>query len=373
MQTARRHKSLALARFQHLQESPDQMHAPSNQHHDLFVPLPSLRASNVPTPRYRLLNTPLHLHDSRRIDPAPRVRQTPLHLQSLDSRRARVHTHEIGPVPFLLERDVSAEHGMREGLLVMERGSECAVEGSCEGISVAGLLVEEEDAGPFRGTGVRDLRGQPRAGDLDAFERVPAVDVPCDVLLATGLAAAGPAHLFETADELWWKFVVGLGILLADGDEVGFCDGYGEAGVGFLEVGGQAELDVLERWVSVNDMELCRDLVCALSEDLNGSGRVRGCKAWSASFHYSTLMPRNFLNGISQHSRVIDPQARDASDSRLDQDVRAIVFPTNAAFNYRSVDTLAHVRMICHQRQEPEVGWLRGYIWRLAFRRRGLL
>lgn len=45
-----------------------------------------------------------------------------------------------------------------------------------------------------------DLRRKPGGCDLDAFERVAAVDMPDYVFLAAGIAAAGPTDLFETAD-----------------------------------------------------------------------------------------------------------------------------------------------------------------------------
>ena len=101
------------------------------------------------------------------------------------------------------------------------------MEGCGEGVGVAGLLVEEEDAGSFafgfgrggsrrrRRRGKGDLRREPRCSEFDALERVPAIDVPCDVLLAAGLAPAGPAHLFQAADELGGKLVVGVTRLVA--------------------------------------------------------------------------------------------------------------------------------------------------------------
>ncbi len=92
---------------------------------------------------------------------------------------------------------------MGEGPRVLEGGGEGAVEGSGEGGGVARLLVEEEDAGGCCGVGGcgGDLGGEPGGGELDALERVAAVDVPGYVFLAAGFAAAGPVDLFETADE----------------------------------------------------------------------------------------------------------------------------------------------------------------------------
>lgn len=357
------------------------MHAPRHQHHDLLPAIPPLLRRNIPAPPHRLLDTPHHLHRSRGIDPAPRVRQTPLHLQPLDDGGAGVHAHEVGPEPFVFERGVGAEHGVREGPLVAEGGRQRGVEGDGEGVGVAGLLVEEEDAraapGAGLGLGRRKRRGdlgrEPQARELDALERVAAVDVPRDVFLAAGFAAAGPAHLFEAGDEFGREPVVALAVWRADGREVGFRDGDGEAGVGFLEVGGQAELDGLERGVSVDDVEIGGDRVRALAEDVDGGGRLRGCIARSARFHDSTFMPGDFFYGVPQQSRVIDPQTRNAGDGRPDKDVRAVVFSANAAFNYCSIDALAHVGMVCHQRQEPEVRRLRHCIWRLPFRPRCIL
>ena len=187
-------------------------------------------------------------------------------------RGAGVHTDEVGPVALLSERLVGAEDGVGEGFFVPEGRGEGAVEGLGEGVGVAGLLVEEEDAGSRvagggRGEGGRrrrrgrkrrwrrrrrrrrrgvDLGREPGACELDAFERVAAVNVPGDVVLAAGFAAAGPAYLFEAADECGREVGLALGIFVAEGGEVGVYDGDGEAGVGFLEVGGQAEFDVVE-------------------------------------------------------------------------------------------------------------------------------
>ena len=176
-----------------------------------------------------------------------------------------------------------------------------------------------------------------------------AVYIPCNILLAAGLAAAGPAHLFQAADEFGGELVVGFVGLVAQGGQLGVGDGYSEACVRLLEIGGEAKLDVVESRISINDVEFCWDLICALLEDLNGSWRLGSRETRSASFHYASFMPCDFLNGLSQHSRVIDPQAGDASGCRFDEYVGAIVFTANAAFDYRSIDMLAHVRVISHQ------------------------
>ena len=144
-----------------------------------------------------------------------------------------------------------------------------------------------------------------------------AVYIPCDILLVASLATAGPAHLFQAADKFGGELVVGFEGLVAYGGQLGVGDGYSEACVRMLEISGEAKLDVVESGISINDMEFSWDLICAFSEDLNGSWRLRSCEAWSASFHYASFMPCDFFNGVSQHSRVIDPQASDASDCRF--------------------------------------------------------
>ncbi len=262
---------------------------------------------------------------------------------------------------------------MCKRLLVVQRGRKGAVKGFGKRVGVAGLLVEEEDACSVPGLRGRDLRSEPGACYFDAFERVAAVHVPRNVLLAADFAAAGPAHFFKTADEFWRKLFVVLGIVPAESHEVSIRNGYSEAGVVFLEVGGQAKLDALKRRVPVDDIELCRDLIRALLEHLNGSWRLRSCETRSAGLHYPTLMPCNFFNGVPQHSRVIDSQTRDASDGGLDEDVRTIVFTADAAFDYSGIDALAHVCMIRHKGQESEVDRLGCVVWRLALRFRCLL
>ena len=234
------------------------------------------------------------------------------------------------------------------------------MEGFGEGVCVAGLLVEEEDARGFgfrfgfgvgrrRGRGRRDLGREPGSGEVDAFERVAAVYVPCYIFLAARLAAAGPAHLFQAADEFGGELVVGSVGPVAQGGQLGVGDGYGEACVCLLEIGGEAELDVVEGRISIDDVELCWDLICAFSEDLHGSWRLGSCETWSVGFHYAGFMPCDFLDGLSQHRRVIDSQAGDASGCGFDEYVRAIVFTANAAFDYRSIDMLAHVRVVSHE------------------------
>ena len=176
-----------------------------------------------------------------------------------------------------------------------------------------------------------------------------AVYIPCNILLAAGLAAAGPAHLFQAADELGGELVVGFVGLVAQGSQLGVGDGYSETCVCLLEIGGEAKLNVVESRISIDEVKFGWDLICAFSEDLNGSWRLGSCETWSARFHYASFMPCDLLNGVSQHSRVIDPQARDASDCRFDEYVRAIVFTANAAFDDRCIDMLAHVRVVSHE------------------------
>ena len=154
---------------------------------------------------------------------------------------------------------------------------------------------------------------------------------------------------------------------------MGIGDGYSEARVRLLEVGGESELDVVECGVSVNDVELRWDIICTLSEDLHGGWRLRGCETRSAGLHDPTLVPCDFPNGVSQHGRVVDSQASDARHCRFDQDVRAVVFTANAAFDYRGVDVFAHVRVVCHEGQEPEVGGFSSKICRLALGSRSIL
>lgn len=154
---------------------------------------------------------------------------------------------------------------------------------------------------------------------------------------------------------------------------MGISDSYCEACVCLLEVGGETELDSVECGVSVDDVDLRWDLIGALSEDLHGGWRLWGCEARSAGLHDPALMPCDLVNGFSQHGRVVDSQASDARHGRFDQDVCAIVFAANAAFDYRRVDILAHVRVVCHEGQEPEVGRFGSKICGLALGSRGIL
>lgn len=134
---------------------------------------------------------------------------------------------------------------MRKGPFVAECVGEGAVQRQREGRGVARLLVEEEDAfagaAARAGTGRRrwtsDLRGEPFGGFADAFERVAAVDVPGDAAFAAGFAAAGPLDLFEAALEFGGEGGGGEGAVAENAEVVGG-DFDGEAGVGFLEVGG---------------------------------------------------------------------------------------------------------------------------------------
>lgn len=79
------------------------------------------------------------------------------------------------------------------------------MQGPSEGGGVAGLLVEEEDAFAVAllsvGFLARDLGSEPFGGFADAFEGMPAVDMPSDAPLASSFAAAAPLDLFEAADE----------------------------------------------------------------------------------------------------------------------------------------------------------------------------
>ena len=192
------------------------------------------------------------------------------------------------------------------------------------------MLVEEEDADVVAGAGAgaiiiglggrrgrrrrrrgrrrgssesRDEGGEPRGRELDALERVSAVDMPCQVLLAADFTAAGPAHLFEPADEFGGERTgaVGCGanLTVAQGGELGLCDGDREAGVCFLEIGRETELDVVQGRVSVDHTERRWDLGGTLAEDVKGCWRLRSRQTRGAGFHDSAFMPCDFLNGVS--------------------------------------------------------------------------
>ena len=179
--------------------------------------------------------------------------------------------------------------------------------------------------------------------------------------------------MFQAADEFGGELVVGFVRLVAQGGQLGVGDGHCKACVCMLEIGGEAKFDGLKSRISIDDVEFGWDLICSFSEDLNGGWRLGSGETWSAGFHDAGFMPCDFVNGVSQHSRVIDPQASDASGCRFDEYVRAIVFTANAAFDYRSIDMLAHIRVISHESQESEVGWFGSKICRLALGSRGIL
>lgn len=46
---------------------------------------------------------------------------------------------------------------------------------------------------------------------------------------------------------------------------------------------------------------------------------------------------------------MIDSETRDAGDGGRDEDVGAVVFAADAAFDYGRVDALAHVGVVSHQ------------------------
>ncbi len=79
-------------------------------------------------------------------------------------------------------------------------------------------------------------------------------------------------------------------------------------------------------------------------------------------------MPCYFLDGVAKHVDMIDAQACDPCNSRGDDDVGGIIFPTDTAFNDCRVNPLTHVRVECHKGQETEVDGLRGGIsWQALY------
>lgn len=119
------------------------------------------------------------------------------------------------------------------------------MEGASEGVGIAGLLVEDEDSLAY-GTlfggaswGVADVLGEPLPHQLDALERVAAVDAPGDAVFVAGFAAAAPFDGLEALFEVVVQGCVGDVGEAPLGEEV-LGDGDCEGGVGLLEGGREA-------------------------------------------------------------------------------------------------------------------------------------
>lgn len=201
---------------------------------------------------------------------------------------------------------------MREGAAVIEGVGEGAMQGAGESSGVARLLVEDEDrfwpgfvARGRVGNGWfvdGDLGREPLGGDVDTLKRVAAVDIPGDVRLASGFAPAGPLDVLEAGDESGWE---GRGggvcweVGVAEGAEVGSGDGDCEAGVCFLEVGGEAQFDGVELRVAVDEVQVSAFFVCALPEDGHGCFGLRDGEGGRAGFHDAGFVPGYFFDGAA--------------------------------------------------------------------------
>lgn len=91
-----------------------------------------------------------------------------------------------------------------------------------------------------------------------------------------------------------------------------------------------------------------------------------------AGLHDAGFVPGNFLDGVPEDLGVVDAEAGDAGDTGVDDDVRAVVFPTDAAFNDGRVNAFAHVGVEGHQGQEAEVGRFRAFVGWFSSRSRAL-
>lgn len=110
----------------------------------------------------------------------------------------------------------------------------------------------------------------------------------------------------------------------------------------------ETEGDGLEGWVFGNDGQLDGFLFRALEEDDFRRCRLGDGICGCPGLHYSGLVPGNFFNGVAEDLDVVDAEACDANDAGGEDDVCAVVFAADPAFDDGCVDAFANVGVEGH-------------------------
>lgn len=107
--------------------------------------------------------------------------------------------------------------------------------------------------------------------------------------------------------------------------------------------------------MGVDDLEVGADFGGALVEDFHGGRGLGGGKGGGVGLHDAGFVPGDFFDGGAEDGGVVDAEAGDAGDGGADEDVGAVVFAADAAFNDGCVDAFGHVGVECHEGEEAEV------------------
>ncbi len=210
------------------------------------------------------------------------------------------------------------------------------------------------------------MGSEPRGCEPDALERVPGIDVPCYALFAPDIASAWPADFFAAALEFrregcgrdgragWVGAMVGFEVRGNEFDS--------QAGICVLEGCFQAEFEGFQGGVVVDYGEVDGFFLCALEEDFLGGGGLGDRICRYTGFHDSGFVPGDFFNGVTEELRVVNAEASDTGDAGRNDDVRAVVFTSNATFDDRRIDAFADVGMEGHQGEEAKVGRFGGFV-----------
>lgn len=128
-----------------------------------------------------------------------------------------------------------------------------------------------------------------------------------------------------------------------------------DRGICLLEVCGKTQFDVFEFRVGTDDLELGVSLGSALVQNSKSFLGLRSRESRDVRLEDTGLVPGDFIDCVAQHGNMVDSQARNSSDAGLDEYVCTVELASNTALDDSSIDTLADIRMQCHQGQEAEV------------------
>ena len=106
--------------------------------------------------------------------------------------------------------------------------------------------------------------------------------------------------------------------------------GDGNRCVRLLEIAAESEFDVIESSIARDLKESGLPLLCTFVQNLQRRFGLGCSERGHTLFEYAGLVPGNAFDGITKHRSMVDTQAGHGGRRRLDQDVGAVVFATDA-------------------------------------------
>ena len=101
-------------------------------------------------------------------------------------------------------------------------------------------------------------------------------------------------------------------------------------------------------------------LLSARVKDFNCGRRLWGGIARDGGFHDPGFVPGDFVDGFAEHVGVVDAQGGDGRDGGGEDNVGAVIFAADTAFDDSGLDTLRQVGVEGNKGEEAEVDWFAG-------------